>query len=212
MPDDLQIQCFTLGDWMTNCYLVVAPSGHCWIVDAGFRPAPMLEAISDQNLTPQCIILTHAHVDHIAGLSQVHQAYPKVPMLIHAAERAFLTDPMLNLSAALADEIIAPEATNTLQAGQTLSLDDFTFEIRHTPGHSPGGITLYDGKQGVALVGDALFAGGIGRTDFPTSDHNTLINAIESQLMSLPDQTRVLPGHGPETTIGQERVTNPFLQ
>jgi glyoxylase-like metal-dependent hydrolase (beta-lactamase superfamily II) len=212
MSNALHIETFPLGEWMTNCYVVAAASGDCWIVDTGFSPRPMLEAIERQGLTPRRILLTHAHVDHIGGLAQVQQAYPDLPIFIHEAEQAFPTDPMLNLSAALTEEIVAPEPTGILQHGQTLELDSYSFEVRHTPGHSPGGITLYCQQQGVALVGDALFAGGIGRTDFPTSDHATLIEAIKTQLMTLPDETRVLPGHGPETTIGHERNTNPFLQ
>jgi len=211
MADYLTIETFTLGDWMTNCYVVTA-GGACWIVDAGFSPKSMLDYVRDQGVTPELIVLTHAHVDHIGGLGQVQRAYPEAPILIHEAEAAFATDPMLNLSAALSEQIVAPEPTRLLQAGEVLSLAGHDFEVRHTPGHSPGGIALYCQKQGVALVGDALFAGGIGRTDFPTSDHATLIKAIKTQLMSLPDETRVLPGHGPATIIGQERATNPFLQ
>ena len=93
-----------------------------------------------------------------------------------------------------------------------MELGDLAFEIRHTPGHSPGGITLYDASHRVALVGDTLFAGSIGRTDFPTSDHDQLIQAITMQLLTLPDDTQVLCGHGPPTTIGQERLSNPFLR
>ena len=212
MSESLRITGFPLGEWMTNCYLVAGPSGRCWLIDAGFNPRPMLDAVQQDGLTPERIILTHAHVDHIGGLAQVQERYPKLPILIHAAEREFPAEPALNLSIALDAPLVAPEPTQTIEHGQTLTLDGHTFEIRHTPGHSPGGITLYCETQGVALVGDALFACGIGRTDFPTSDHATLIDAIQSQLMSLPNATRVLPGHGPETTIGQERTSNPFLQ
>jgi glyoxylase-like metal-dependent hydrolase (beta-lactamase superfamily II) len=212
MNQALDIKPFTLGDWMTNCYILTAPSGRCWVIDAGFHPQPMLQYIESQQLTPEKIILTHAHIDHIAGLTRLHEAYRDAPILIHEAEQAFLTDPMLNLSAALAEPITAPEPTMLLHAGNTLELDGHHFEVRHTPGHSPGGITLYCAEQNLAIVGDALFAGAIGRTDFPTSDHDTLINAIKTQLMSLPDDTQVLPGHGPATTIGQERAANPFLR
>jgi glyoxylase-like metal-dependent hydrolase (beta-lactamase superfamily II) len=212
MSNDLTIKAFTLGEWMTNCYIVAAPSGACWIVDAGFNPRMMLDYVREQSLSPQMIILTHAHVDHIGGLDQIHRAHPEAPILIHRAEREFLTDPMLNLSAVLASEVVAPEPTRLLEAGESLELAGHAFEVRHTPGHSPGGITLYEPSEKVALVGDALFAGGIGRTDFPTADHDTLIQAIKRELLSLPDDTRVLPGHGPATTIGDERATNPFLR
>lgn len=212
MPDSLHIKTFTLGDWGTNCYVLHTDSSACWIVDAGFAPTPMLDYIDQQGLSPQQVVLTHAHVDHIAGLDAVRQRWPDVPILIHEAEQEFPTDIALNLSIVLEQPIIAPAPTNTLTHGQTLALDDHTFEVRHTPGHSPGGITLYSREHEMALVGDALFAGSIGRTDFPTSDHATLMQAIREQLLTLPDATRVLPGHGPETTIGQERASNPFLQ
>ncbi len=166
------------------------------------NPEPMLEFITEHKLQPQQVVLTHAHGDHIAGLWEVRECWPNMPILIHDAERAFLTDSALNLSLMLGVPFVAPEATGSLQAGETLTLDDLNFEIRHTPGHSPGGVTLYQADHDVALVGDALFAGSIGRTDFPTSDHATLIQAIRQQLFTLPDDTRVLPGHGPETTIG----------
>ena len=219
----IHIETFCLGDWMTNCYVVHPPEsretqpdrdrapGGCWLIDAGFNPQVMIRYIQDRQLTPEKMILTHAHVDHIAGLQDIRQAWPDIPILIHEAERDFLADAALNLSIALADPVVAPEATDTLAHGQTFDLAGIGFEIRHTPGHSPGGITLYQPDAKVALVGDALFAGSIGRTDFPTSDHHTLIAAIKAQLLSLPDDTRVLSGHGPETTIGHERASNPFL-
>ena len=220
MPS-LHIQCFCLGDWMTNCFVVHAPgpegaSGKaapqpCGIVDAGFQPAPLIEYIRARDLEPSHVVLTHAHVDHIAGLSDVRAAWPEVPILIHESERSFLLDPALNLSSALGEPVIAPAATGVLVPGQELAMGGFRFEVRHTPGHSPGGVTLYARAQDVAIVGDALFAGSVGRADFPTSDQALLFKSIREQLLSLPDQTRVLSGHGPETTIGRERQTNPFL-
>lgn len=211
MSQPLHIECFPLGDWMTNCY-VVSTGDRAWIVDAGFEPAALLDYVAVSNLTVEKIILTHAHVDHIAGLEQIHQAHSDAPILIHADEAAFLTDPALNLSAMLPDPIIAPTPTQTLAQGDTLSLSDLSFEVRHTPGHSPGGISLINLDHRVALVGDALFSGSIGRYDFPTSDGALLQQSIREQLMSLPDDTRVLSGHGPETTIGHERLHNPYLK
>ncbi len=212
MPDTLKTKRFCLGDWATNCYLVYSESGACWIIDAGFEPDYLLRYISEKNLKPEMVILTHAHVDHIGGLAEVQQAYPDIPILIHGAEVDFLTDPMLNLSMMAGFELIAPQQTGTLTHGDTLTLEGVDFEVRHTPGHSPGGICLYQQAHNLAIVGDTLFAGSIGRHDFPTSDGRALLQGIEEQLMTLPDETRVLPGHGPETTIGNERVSNPFLQ
>lgn len=206
----LTIQTFCLGQWQTNCY-VLSVGRSCWIVDAGFEPGEMLNAIKQRGLTLEQVVLTHAHLDHIGGLYQVRRAYPNVPILIHVDEQEFLTDTRLNLSAAFVEPVVAPEATRLLTGGETLELGGVRFEVRHTPGHSPGGITLYQPDHGVALVGDTLFAGSIGRFDFPTSDGDRLMQSIHEQLLSLPDDTRVLPGHGPETTIGHERATNPYL-
>lgn len=206
----LSIQSFRLGQWQTNCY-VLSVGKCCWIVDAGFDPEPMLDAIDDQGLTVEKVVLTHAHLDHIAGLHQVKQRHPDAPILIHQDEEAFLTDTRLNLSAGFVQPVVAPEADGTLEHGQTLELGGVRFQARHTPGHSPGGMSFCCEELGVAIVGDTLFAGSIGRYDFPTSDGPALIHGIKTQLLSLDDSTRVLPGHGPETTIGQERSHNPYL-
>ena len=216
MPTTLRIDTFPLGDWMTNCYVVHVhrpnqAESPCWIIDAGFSPEPMIEHIRKTKLQPEQMILTHAHVDHIGGLDAIRAAWPEIPILIHRDEEAFLADPSLNLSIVLDEPIAAPPATRLLNHGDVLTLDGLSFEVRHTPGHSPGGISLYQPQEGVVLVGDALFSGSVGRTDFPTSNSELLFASIREQLLTLPDATRVYPGHGPSTTIGQERANNPYL-
>ncbi len=236
MVNRLHVRRYTLGEWQTNCYVVyVDPilatgadreddagesesergeyaGGRCWIIDAGYAPEPMIEFVQSRGLQLEQVILTHAHVDHIAGLHAVRSVWPRVPIVVHEAEREFLTDAALNLSIVLPEAVIAPEATATLTHGQKLALDGCVFEVRHMPGHSPGGISLYQADANLVLVGDALFSGSIGRCDFPTSDQATLFNSIRTQLYTLPDETRVHCGHGPSTTIGQERLHNPFVQ
>ena len=199
---------------MTNCYVVYSEEANqdCCIVDVGFEPKPMLDFINGQALRPNKVVLTHAHVDHIGGLTTVRESYPNIPILIHEAERDFLGDPGLNLSSLLADPVMAPEPTETIQHGQHLDLANNVFEVRHTPGHSPGGISLIQEQNQIALVGDTLFNGSIGRTDFPTSNSDQLLRSIRDQLFTLSDQTRVLPGHMDQTTIGRERATNPFVR
>ena len=197
---------------MTNCYVLRAEGQkNCWIVDAGFEPEPMIDYVKQNRLEPQQVILTHAHVDHIGGLSTLRAHWPGLAILVHDAEKDFLREPELNLSAALGQALAAPDPTSTLEAGQKLSLDGLDFEIRHTPGHSPGGISLYQCNEKVVLVGDTLFAGSVGRHDFPTSNGHALLESIRTQLLSLPDDTKVMAGHGPDTTIGEERKHNPFL-
>ncbi len=213
MAGDLHIETYTLGPWATNCYVLYREGDpRCWVVDAGFEPTPMLRALRDRSLVPDKLVLTHAHPDHIAGVSAFREVWPNLPILIHAAEKDFPPDPQLNLSAQIDVPIAAPAPTETLAHGDVLELSGLRFEIRHTPGHSPGGITLYQPDEGVALVGDALFAGAIGRVDFPGSDGPTLLRSIHEQLLTLPDDTRIYPGHMGASTIGEQRRTNPFLQ
>lgn len=218
MTGKIDVHSFALGDWQTNCYVLHAHApkalrgSPCWIIDAGFDPSPLIAYIREHALRPTQLILTHAHLDHIAGVEAVRVAYPDVPILIHPDERAFLSDPMLNLSVMIEEPVIAPDATGELVQGQKLELAGVGFEVRHTPGHSPGGISLYQPDDGFVIVGDALFAGSVGRADFPTSNGRQLIESIRTQLLTLPDATKVYPGHGPATTIGAERAHNPFLK
>jgi hydroxyacylglutathione hydrolase len=207
-----------LGPFETNCYVVrpePARAGDpCWIVDAGFEPGDLIAMVREHGLRPELLILTHAHGDHIAGVRDVLAAWPKppVPILIHEAEREWLADPSLNLSLAIGMPVTTPGPDRVLREGDVLALGDSEWKVLHTPGHSPGGITLYNAADGVALVGDALFAGSVGRTDFPGSDPRTLARSIREKLYTLPDETVVYPGHGPETTIGVEKRTNPFVR
>lgn len=210
----LSIKPFALGPFETNCH-VVSAEDQCWIVDAGYDPAPMIDFVRTRNLSPQALLLTHAHADHIAGIDDVITAFGEMPILIHPSETDWLTDPTLNLSASMGVPIRTHPPTGTLEHDQHLTLADTRWRAIHVPGHSPGGIALYhEPSEGppVLIAGDALFAGSIGRTDFPTSDHDLLIRSIRDRLYTLPGETLVLPGHGPPTTIERERRTNPFVR
>lgn len=211
----VNIKCFTLGPFQTNCYVVDSGGPECWIVDASFQPAAMIAWIRSKGLAPKALILTHAHVDHIAGVAEVRAAFPGVPVLIHGAESAWLNDPMLNLSAMMGGDVTAPGPDREIVEGDVLELGESRWKVLHTPGHSPGGITLWceDSDAGsVAIVGDSLFAGSIGRTDFPGSAFETLERSIQEKLYTLPETTKVYPGHGPATTVGREKQSNPYVR
>ena len=191
------IDTFVLGDYMTNCHVVTTP-GHdtCWIVDCGIDPDVMLDAIEQRNLTPTALLLTHAHVDHMAGVDAALARFGDMPMYLHEAERAWTSDAMLNLSALGGRPVTCRDATNLLHGGETLNLNGTTWDVIHAPGHSPGSVVFAHRPSNQAIVGDTLFAGSIGRYDFPTSSHEDLRHTIAQVMMALPDDMTIHPGHG----------------
>jgi glyoxylase-like metal-dependent hydrolase (beta-lactamase superfamily II) len=216
------IEVFTLGPFETNTLLVRPPAGPqgmdpagpglCWVVDPSFGPAPVLRRMAELNVRPAAVVLTHAHVDHIAGVADVLRAYPGTPVWVHGAEAGWLNDPLLNLSAMMGMPVTAPGPHRLLADGDTLELGSTRWRVVHTPGHSPGGVVFYHAESGQALSGDAIFAGSIGRTDFPGSDPEELERSIRTRIYTLPDGTRLYPGHGPPTTVGREKRSNPFVR
>ncbi|HYE61945.1 MAG TPA: MBL fold metallo-hydrolase [Phycisphaerales bacterium] len=207
------VEGFVLGPFAQNCYVVRTESGNgCWIVDPGFEPGRVLERVRGLGLRPEAIVLTHAHVDHIAGVDETLRAFPKTPVLLHAAEEKWLSDPLLNLSALSGMRVTAHGPDRLLKDGDVLTLEGMEWRVLHTPGHSPGSVTLHHAPSHVAIVGDALFAGSVGRTDFPGSDFRTLERAIREKLYTLAEETVCYPGHGPETSVGEEKRSNPFVR
>ena len=208
-------------NYAENGYTVyLEDSGPCWIVDPGFPPqaSQIVAHVAEHDLRPEAIVLTHAHADHIGGLDAVREALGPtsrlgpLPVFLAKEEWAALTDPQENLSAqvGLAFTTSVSDPTD-LAKGSVLQLGDSSWKVLDVAGHSPGGRALYCADAGVVIVGDALFAGSVGRVDFHHSDGRMLIRNIRNNLMTLPDETRVLSGHGPETTIGQERQSNPYV-
>ena len=188
--------------------------GPCWIIDPGLPPQAkqIVHYVRERALTPAAIVLTHAHADHIYGVDEVRDTLGPLPVHLAQEEWKALSDPMENLSG-LFGPGFATRVTDPIDLphGAALELDATHWVVLDVSGHSPGGRALYCKELGLAIVGDALFAGSVGRVDFPNSDGRRLLRNIRQNLLTLPDETRVLSGHGPETTIGRERATNPFL-
>ncbi len=210
------IQVFPLGGFQTNCMILTQgepePGKSCWIIDCGYEPEPLLDAIEEQGLVPEKIILTHAHADHIAGLLEARSRFPDVPIYMNELEVSWLTDPILNLSAAIGLSVTAPSPEGFLEHGDEISLEQLTFRVAHTPGHSPGSISLIHEESKLAFVGDTLFSGSVGRTHFPGSSADVLADSIRTHLYTLDKETVCFPGHGPATQIGLEMNSNPFVQ
>lgn len=208
----LNVKTYCLGMWQTNSYVITQEdSDKCWIIDAGFEPEKMIKEIIMKKLNPEFLIYTHSHLDHIAGTEAVREAFPEIKTGISEDEADFLGDPAKNLSAMSGMNVSVGDADFTLKDQQEIKFNDLVFKVISTPGHSPGGICLYQKESDLLLCGDTLFQGSVGRYDFPTSDGEALFKSIKEKLLVLPDKTEVLPGHGAATTIGIEKSSNPFL-
>jgi hydroxyacylglutathione hydrolase len=206
------LQRLEVGPFASNCYVVGSEATkEGLIIDPGADAQAILKAVSQLGLTVKLIIATHSHADHIMAVAQVKEA-TEAPYAMHELESS---GRMMQGMARMMSMVMGgsteppPKPDMLLKDGDTVEIGDLSFTVLHTPGHSPGGISLYG--HGVVFSGDTLFNSGIGRTDFPGCSYNTLMDSIKDKLMTLPDDTVVLPGHGPETTIATERQYNPFL-
>ncbi len=199
-----------LGAFMSNCYLVGSETtGEGMIIDPGAETETILENLKALKLTPKVIVLTHGHMDHIGVLKQVKDA-TRAELAYHSDEVPVVQRAAQGGSTWGLTMETPPDADRLLQDGDSIEVGDLKFEVLHTPGHSPGGICLL--VDGVVFSGDTLFNLGIGRFDLPGGNYPQLMNSIATKLMALPDSTVVYPGHGPDSTIGQERNFNPFLR
>jgi len=188
--------------------------GHtdCVVIDPGLEPEKIIQHLKKRKLTPAAILNTHGHGDHMGGNATLKKQWPSCPLVIGAPDAPKLADPWLNLSAGFGTPLVSPAADVTVDDGDTYKAAGFEWQVRAIPGHTVGHVVfLHEGQEPpVVFVGDVIFAGSIGRTDFPDGDHRQLILGIRSKLFTLPDETILLPGHGETTTVGEEKRNNPF--
>ena len=205
------LRALELSPFLTNCYIVGSEeTKEGMIIDPADNADVIMEDVRQLGLTIKLVVATHVHPDHVMALGQVLEE-TGAPFAVHRDEPAGGVAGGVSRMVGLmmGSTKSPPRPDRTLKDGDVIEVGDLTFTVLHTPGHSPGGISLYG--HGVVFVGDTLFNYSVGRTDFPGCSHQTLIDSINSKLMNLPGDTEVYPGHGPKTTISHERQYNPFL-
>lgn len=208
----MRVEPYSGGAFAENGYLAVCPeTGKVIAIDPGAAASSLVERVQGEGLELEAIVLTHAHLDHIEGVPVVREAFD-APIWLHPADRPLYDhapDQAAAFGVALAGTLPPPD--RELVPGEPFHFGRQTLEVRFAPGHAPGHVILHAADASLAFVGDVVFAGSIGRTDLPGGDFQQLMTSIREQVLTLPDETRLLTGHGPETTVARERRENPFL-
>lgn len=208
----MKIEVFPVGPFQMNCYLAYdEDTRQAVLFDPGDEVPMLLGRIKQLQLKVSHILLTHGHIDHVAYAEDAHKALG-VPMLLHKADWGMARNAPTQAAMFGLPPGPVPELDGELTVTKNFAAGPFHLEIRHTPGHSPGSVTLVSHEHKLAFVGDVVFQGSIGRTDLPGGNYNQLISTIGREILSLPDDYQLLPGHGPATTVAAERRGNPFLQ
>ena len=207
----MKIEKYVVGMIGTNCYLVInEETKDTVMVDPGAYPTKLKNAVKEQGLKLKAVLLTHAHFDHIMGLSDVMEDI-KIPVYVEEADLPMMMDGESNLSSGYMRGGYQFADAVPVRDGQQLQIAGFQFRVIHTPGHTPGGCCYYFPYEDVIFTGDSLFCGSIGRTDFKGGSMSDLVRTVKEKIMTLPEHTEVYPGHNDTTTIENERMYNPYL-
>ena len=206
------VVCVTVGIFQENCYLYACPETlEAVIIDPGDEAERIIRNIEEYKLVPKYIINTHGHIDHICAIDAVSAVYP-VPLAIHPDDVPMYTNENMAQMFNRPAPLVKRKPDILLHEGDTISFGTLTLEVLHTPGHTQGSLSLWIPEENKLIAGDTLFRDSIGRTDLPGGNTRQILSSIKTRLFELPDQTVVIPGHGPNTTIGREKKQNPFLQ
>jgi len=219
----MKIDRLILGAYQTNCYILRAseaakvgyhvgyPTVDCLIIDTGLEAGELVNFLEVHKLNPVAVVLTHGHADHITGLAALRSRFPNIKVYIHKLDAEMLTETDSNMFAFVKQPFSVESADFLIEESNAIEEAGINLKVLHTPGHTPGGISLYSKDDGIVFVGDTLFADSVGRTDMPGGNATQLIKSIKEKLCPLPDETICYPGHGPITTIAQEKAHNPFI-
>lgn len=198
-----------VGQLGVNCYIPYCEqTRHCAVIDPGDRAEKILALIEKNSLSLKYILLTHGHFDHIGAVNELKEQ-TGAQVVVHHEDLDMIMDPDKNLSSYVGSKHIKVSADLMVEDGMALQIGNITLEVIHTPGHTRGGVSYLG--EGLLFTGDTLFAGSVGRTDLPGGNHHTLIKSIKEKVLSLNDNLIIYPGHGPKSTLGQERTSNPYL-
>lgn len=209
----MKIDHLVLGAFETNCYILRSAESakDCLVIDTGLQDDQLVEFLKQHNLNPVAVVLTHGHPDHAAGVAALRKSFPDIKVCIHKLDADMLTGQQSNFGLLMGGASDTGPADLLLEAEGVIEHADIKLHVLHTPGHTSGGICLYSEDEGIVFTNDTLFADSVGRTDLG-GNMAQLIKSIREKLFTLPDDTKVYPGHGPETTIAHEKAYNQFLQ